>query len=175
MQWYETIYEMIDMRSFSNLWFWIILAVAWSSAAHYVMGVPFDMIQRARRNGAGPQADLEALARSNANRMIFIADQSGLWLTGIAGAILTALAVLGFGYGIEFCQAVFLLAFPMSLVLALSMRTARRIWATEGEGEALHRRLRRHRIIVQVIGMVAIFVTAMWGMSRNLGVAVLGG
>ena len=27
MDWYLTLFEVIDMRSFSNLWFWIALAV----------------------------------------------------------------------------------------------------------------------------------------------------
>jgi hypothetical protein len=43
------VFEVIDMRSFSNLWYWIALAVLWSSTSHWVLGVPFDMIQRARR------------------------------------------------------------------------------------------------------------------------------
>ncbi|MCU0909379.1 MAG: component of SufBCD complex, partial [Rhodobacteraceae bacterium] len=32
MDWYLTVFEVIDMRSFSNLWYWIGLAVLWSSA-----------------------------------------------------------------------------------------------------------------------------------------------
>ncbi|MEC7670546.1 MAG: component of SufBCD complex, partial [Pseudomonadota bacterium] len=27
MDWHQTVYELIDFRSFSNLWFWIGLAV----------------------------------------------------------------------------------------------------------------------------------------------------
>ena len=42
-------FEVIDMRSFSNLWYWVALAVLWSSASHWVMGIPHDMIYRARR------------------------------------------------------------------------------------------------------------------------------
>ncbi|MEC7258626.1 MAG: component of SufBCD complex, partial [Pseudomonadota bacterium] len=51
MDWYSSIFELIDMRSFSNLWFWIALAVTWSTTSHWVLGVPFDMVNRARRNG----------------------------------------------------------------------------------------------------------------------------
>jgi len=40
--WYETIFELIDMRSFSNLWYWIVLSVLWSTMSHWVLGVPFD-------------------------------------------------------------------------------------------------------------------------------------
>ncbi len=32
MDWYATVFELIDMRSFSNLWYWIALAVVWYAA-----------------------------------------------------------------------------------------------------------------------------------------------
>lgn len=164
---YDTVFEFIDMRSFSNLWFWIMLAVVWSSASHWVLGVPFDMVARARRS---PQAaaDLEALATINANRLIFIAEEAGLWLTALGSGVLTALALLGFVYNSEFSQAVFLLAAPLSFVFLLSLRTARRIVSADRTGEALRRRLGLHRIVVQAIGLVSIFVTALWGMYQNI-------
>ncbi|MFN3642278.1 MAG: component of SufBCD complex [Gemmobacter sp.] len=174
MQWYETIFELIDMRSFSNLWFWIALAVLWSSASHYVMGVPWDLVLRARRKGGAAAEDVAALARINARRLAYIGDVAGLWLTGLTAFLLTALGVLGFVYDVEFCQAVFLLALPMTLVGALSMRTARAVLAQASGGEALYRRLRAQRRAVQAIGMVAIFFTALWGMYQNLNVTVLG-
>ncbi|WP_375259343.1 component of SufBCD complex [Citreimonas sp.] len=167
MGFYDTVFEFIDMRSFSNLWFWIMLAVVWSSASHWVLGVPFDMVTRARRNPHAA-ADLESLAAINANRLIFIADEAGLWLTAIASALLTGLALLGFLYGSEFAQAVFLLIAPLSFVFLLSLRTARRVLDTDRAGDALRRRLGLHRILVQAIGLVAIFFTALWGMYQNI-------
>ena len=60
----------------------------------------------------------------------------------------------------------------MTLVGALRLRAARRIAAAAAAGAAvgpdLSRRLTRHRMTVQAIGMVAIFVTGMWGMWQNL-------
>ena len=46
--------------------------------------------------GQGGQSarDLEDLARINANRYVFIAEEGGLWLTGLASALLTGLAIL---------------------------------------------------------------------------------
>ena len=55
MDWYNVIFELIDMRSFSNLWYWIVLAVLWSTASHWVLSVPFDMISRAKRQGGAAQ------------------------------------------------------------------------------------------------------------------------
>lgn len=73
MDWHLKVFEVIDMRSFSNLWFWIALAVMWSSASHWVLGVPFDMVGRAAKNGGQAESDLEDLVRINANRLLFIA------------------------------------------------------------------------------------------------------
>ena len=68
----------------------------------------------------------------------------------------------------------FLLLFPMTLVGALSLNTARLIQENEEQGEALYRRLSKHRIITQAIGMVSIFVTALWGMFQNLALGPFG-
>lgn len=175
MDWYQTLFEMIDMRSFSNLWFWIMLAVMWSTASHWVLGVPFDMVLRARRYGGEAEADLEDIVRINVNRLLYIAQVSGLWLLGLGFFALTSLLLLGFVYHIEFAQAVLLLGFPMSMVGLLSLSTARLIRVEGATGEVLRRRLMRHRLYTQIIGMVSIFVTAVWGMYQNLAVGPLAG
>lgn len=176
MDWYETVFELIDMRSFSNLWFWIALAVLWSSTSHWVLGVPWDMAQRARKeeSGQGVQ-DFEDLVRIYTNRILYIAETSGLLLAGFMCFILTVLLLMGFVYGQEFAQAVFLLAFPISIVALISVNTSRRIRVQGLHGEALYKLLFRHRMVTQFIGIASIFVTAMWGMLQNLSVGVLGG
>jgi len=175
LDWYQTLFEMIDMRSFSNLWFWIMLAVMWSTASHWVLGVPFDMVLRARRYGGEAEADLEDIVRINVNRLLYIAQVSGLWLLGLGFFALTSLVLLAFVYDIEFAQAVLLLGFPMSLVGMLSLSTAKLIRVEGSTGEVLRRRLMRHRLYTQIIGMVSIFVTAVWGMYQNLAVGPLAG
>ncbi|MEM7318258.1 MAG: component of SufBCD complex [Pseudomonadota bacterium] len=174
MDWYTSIFELIDMRSFSNLWFWIALAVVWSSASHWVLGVPYDMVVRAKRIGGDAQQDLHDITRVNVNRLLYIADVSGIWLLAIISFTLTVLAMLGFYYSIEFAQALFLLGFPMSLVGLVNLKTARNIRAGQNEGDALARQLGRCRVITQVIGMISIFITALWGMYQNLALGVLG-
>jgi hypothetical protein len=171
---HQTIFEVIDMRSFSNLWYWIGLAVMWSTASHWVLGVPWDMAIRARRKGGRLEEDFEALVRIYTARLVHIAEVSGLMLTSLIPFLLTVLGVLGFYYRIEFAQAVFLMAFPMTLVWILSIRTAQKVRAADETGEELHRRLARHRISVQAIGIVSIFFTAMWGMLQNFSIGVLG-
>ncbi len=174
MDWYSTVFELIDMRSFSNLWYWIALAVVWSTTSHWVLGVPYDMIQRAGRHGGEAEADLEDMVRINCNRLLYIAGMSGLWLLGFVSAIMSSLAILGFWYWVEFAQAVFLLAFPMTFVGLLSLNSARVIRDRQLSGEDLRKRLHRHRIATQFVGMVSIFVTALWGMYQNLALGALG-
>ena len=164
----QTLFEIIDMRSFSNLWFWIGLAIVWSSASHWVFGVPNDIIQRARRYGAEAESDLEDLVRINCNRLIYFSNISGLWLLGFVCFILTGLGIMGFYYWVEFAQAVFLLAFPMTLVGMLNVSTARLYQMEQSTGDALYKLLNRHRMFTKFIGMIAIFVKALWGMFWNM-------
>lgn len=173
MHWHDTIFSLIDFRSFSNLWFWIALAVAWSWASHWVLGVPFDMVSRARRQGGQAQRDLEAILEIHVRRIMHVARAAGFWLIGLVSFVLSALLLLGFWYGVEFAQAVFLLAMPMSVVGTLSLRQAAEIEAGVEGGQALCQRLARHRLLVQVIGIFAILVTSLWGMWQNITATVL--
>jgi len=174
VNWYNVIFELIDMRSFSNLWYWIVLAVLWSTASHWVLGVPFDMISRARRHGGPAQDDLETMVRINCSRMLYITRAARSWLMAIWAFATTVMVLLGFGYHVEFAQALLFLFLPFSALMALSLRSAMLIEAGEDTGEALHRRLMRHRISTQVLGMVSIFVTSLFGMYQNMHIGVLG-
>ncbi|SHG25141.1 component of SufBCD complex [Cognatishimia maritima] len=173
MEWFEIIYELIDFRSFSNLWFWIMLAAIWSTAAHWVLGVPYDLVLRARRKGGRHEEDFEDLVRINVGRILFISRTSGLWMTSFGCFCLSVAAVLGFYYNYEFAQAVFLIIFPLAFVWLITLSTARYIEANESVGEDLYRRVARHRVYVQLIGVLAIFVTSLWGMYQNFQLSPL--
>lgn len=168
------IFELIDMRSFSNLWYWIGLAVLWSTASHFVMGVPFDLVGRARRNGGQFLIDMNHLAQIKARRLCNVFASAGLWIMGGVAFVLTILAVTGFFYGVEFAQAVFLLVLPMSFVGAMRIRLAYKIERENILDEDLCRALTRHRLGIQVIGMTSVFVTSIWGMYQNMNIGVLG-
>jgi hypothetical protein len=49
----DLVTEVIDLRSFSNLWYWIVLAILWSSLSHWTLGVPYHIVTRARLPGLG--------------------------------------------------------------------------------------------------------------------------
>lgn len=167
MDWYTAVFELIDMRSFSNLWYWIALAVMWSSASHWILGVPWDMVLRAQRGIDGFERDLCDVVRVNVNRILHIGEISGLWVLGLCCFVLTSLALLGFVYGQEFAQAVFLLAFPMSFVGLLTVSTAQKISNEVVDASQLLQIMTRQRMIIQALGMVSIFVTSLWGMYQN--------
>ncbi len=168
MSWTQTLFDVIDLRSFSSLWYWIVVAVTWSSASHWVLGVPFDMVARARRHGGQAAADLDDMTRINVRRLLDIARVSGPWLMGAVAFALSGLLVLAVWYRVEFAQAVLFLAVPLTVVGALSLSAARGIEDAEPSGDELVRRLVRHRFWTQLVGVVAIFVTAMFGMYHNL-------
>lgn len=174
MQWYEILFELIDMRSFSNLWYWIGLSVLWSTASHWIIGVPYDMVRRAHRHGGTAERDLEDLVRINVGRILFIARMSGVWIVGSTFFFLAAMLTLAIGYSVEFAQALLCLIVPLCLIGALSVRTALMFEAEGIQGRDIYRRLTRHRIMVQVIGMFSIFGTAMFGMYQNLQLGVFG-
>lgn len=171
----QTIHDLIDFRSFSNLWYWIALAAIWSTASHRVLGIPFDMVMRARRLGGAAEQDLQDIVRVHVARILYIGREAGVILMAMLSFALTSLALLGFIYRVEFCQAVFLIALPLSIVALLSLTTAARIEERDEQGEALRRRLSMHRIMVQAIGIVSILITAFWGMLQNMNVSILPG
>lgn len=162
--------ETIDLRSFSNLWYWIGLVVIWTAVTHRVLGVPFDMVLRAKRDGyAGDTTDdLVDLARIHVLRLLSLRDAS--WLGLVAGGVfgLTLLFVLGFFYGVEFAQACFLIALPLAAAFGLTLRRAQKILDQDPTPEQLCRSLTRHRMVLQGLGLASVCVTAVWGMFVNL-------
>lgn len=175
MDFYRTIFEVIDLRSFSNLWYWIGLALVWSSLSHWVMGIPYDMLQRARRSGGQADRDFEDMVRISVNRIGLISRISGSWMLVIGSAAITALGTMGFVYQIEFAQAVFLLGLPLCIVAALSFRAAHKIEENQLTGDPLKDHLGRLRFWIQIVGIVSLTVTAFWGMYQNLAVGALRG
>lgn len=168
MDWSEAILGVINLRSFSSLWYWIGIAVLWSSVSHWVLGVPFDLITRARRKGGEVEQDLIDITRVNVNRLLAIEETAAYWLIGFASFVVSSLLLLGFYYDHELAQALCFMVIPLCGVVALSFRSARRIRETAEDVQMLYRMLTTHRLWTQAIGMVSIFATALYGMLQNL-------
>ncbi|ESW62134.1 MAG: component of SufBCD complex [Rhodobacter sp. CACIA14H1] len=174
MDWYKTIFEVIDMRSFSNLWFWLALAVLWSTTSHFVVGVPHDMIRRAAREGGQAMADVESLAHIYTRRLLFISRVGGAFAVAFLAFLTTGLLVLATAYAVEFAQALLCLLIPMQIVGAMTLRTCLMIEQGDLGGDDLLRRLRVHRMSIQTVGMFSLFFTGMFGMYQNLTLGVFG-
>lgn len=169
-----TIFDLIDLRSFSSIWYWIVLIAVWSAASHWVLGVPQDAVARARHQGGQAAAELQVLLRVGIRRRMWVRAPFGHWLLGLACFAMTVLVLLGFVYRIEFAQAAVLILAPMGLVLALGQRLARRIAALPENAPEVYPMLANHRAVVQAIGGLSIFVTTLWGMWQNLTLGTLG-
>ncbi len=171
----ENILQLIDMRSFSSVWYWIVLALYWSSLSQKVLGAPIDLITSARRSGNPQQvADLNALVEIHVRRKLGLMRRAGHWIVAFVAAALTAISVLAFLYKLEFAQAVTLILAPMVIVQLLALRLAFRIEREQITDVRLCRALLAHRFWVQVLGVVAIFMTAIWGMMLVMSRSVLG-
>ncbi len=168
MDWSEAIIGVINLRSFSSLWYWIALAVLWSSLSHWVLGVPYDLISRARRKGGEAEQDLVDITRVNVNRLLAILDTAASWLIGLSSFVVSSLLILGFYYDVEFAQALTFMVIPICVVGALSIYSAKRIKERAEDVEMLYRMLATHRLWTQGVGMVSIFFTALYGMLQNL-------
>ena len=173
MELYRIITEVIDTRSFSNLWYWIVLVVYWSMSSQRVVGVPFDLILRARRQGGQAEADMEAMVAINVRRFLGISRTAAVPMFAILSFVLTVLLTLAIFYRSQFAQAVLFLFCPMIFVSWLSLRTALLIEAVDKNGVALYRRLILHRRQVQMVGLLAIMITALFGMYQNMNISVL--
>ncbi|UWQ93983.1 component of SufBCD complex [Rhodobacteraceae bacterium M385] len=172
LDFFDLLTEVIDLRSFSNLWYWIVLAILWSSMSHWTVGVPYYLVTRSKRGDAQAAEDLLVLTRMNAERNVTYAQTSGTVAMGFSTFILSGLAVTGWAYGVEFSQAIFLLLCPSMIVIGLGVWTSYRLKADDYRH--VPQILRQHRTMVQMLGVVFIFVTAFWGMYQNVNVGPLG-
>lgn len=160
------LFELIETNSFSNIWFWLLVAISWSSASHWILGVPFDLVARARREGGETEERVLLLLDINMQRLSHIRRIAGVVMFGLISFFLTVFALLGFYYWVEFFQAIFLLAFPWVFVGLLTLRAMTKLAKADEypRGEQLYRFFRRQRLAIQFIGLVSIFFTSIWGM-----------
>ena len=159
----DIITGLIDFRTFSNIWYWLAVMVTWAVATHWVIGVPFDMVVRARRQGGQAAQDLDILVAINLRRLLTLSGTPAVILVGIGAFVVTAAAMLGFVYGLELAQGLFFLAFPLVFVAVLTWRSCQRLALDQQTGPALIRALVRLRFWIQLIAITALFCTALLG------------
>lgn len=140
---------------FLSIWYWIMTLAVWTSVCHRTLGVPNDMVLRARR--LPEVADrVDDLARITSARIGGIYDAAGIPLAALAGFGLTALFVAGFVSGLEFAKAAFVLAFPLSIVGYSTLRLALAVRRKGQAGNDLRRSLVKRRIWHSLIAWTAL-------------------
>jgi hypothetical protein len=164
----DLVLTQMDYRSFSNIWYWLAVMVTWATVTHWVIGVPFDLIYAARRHGGPWMADLEQMTAINLRRLATLDGAAGIVIVALGAFVVTSAAMLGFVYKLELAQALFCLAFPLSLVGIMTWRKVRRLRAAPLAGEALARALLSLRFGIQAVAMASIFLTAVLGVYVNL-------
>ena len=175
---------LLDSRSFVTVWYWLVLIGMWSATGRSVLGVPSEVLGRARteiREGrAGAAASVALLDwLSLVLPRWRMGPREGAIFLAVTSFGLTSLFVLGFLFWLEMAQALFLLLFPFWLLFWMRHALARRLIpliadAQEGRAtldataEAAARHMVRHRAWVLVLSMLAVAVAALWGTLWSL-------
>ena len=168
LDWTETFTRVIELKTFSNIWFWIAVVVSWAVACHWLIGVPFDMLVRARKGAPQEMADLETLVDINVRRIVWFQQIAGPAFAALAAFFLAGTGLLAIGYRFELAIGVFLLGAPLMAVLGMNLQLALHLHARPLQGEALVKRLFKVRLWTQVAAAAPLFVTAVFGMAFNI-------
>lgn len=152
-------FEIFAAASFVSVWYWVLHVVVWTLACYRTLGVPHDMLLRARRlpEIAG-QVDL--LAGLAAARIGGIHDRLGVPVAAGAGFLLAVVFGLGFLSGVEVAQAAFLLMLPFAVISYSKLRLALAVRRRGIAGPALVLALARRRLVHQFVAIVAMLAAA---------------
>ncbi|WP_246184940.1 hypothetical protein [Paracoccus aestuariivivens] len=184
----EGILALLDSRSFGSIWFWLVLALVWSLAGRRVAGVPYDIVQGARKQ---PDSDedhpaafllLDWLSLTLPRR--HLGRTEGLVMLFVATFAMSALFLLGFVYGLEMAQALVLLVLPFLILVPVELRLTRKLLhlveaagaeqlaVNEAARQAAHL-MRWHRAFVTLISIIVVAVTAyrgaLWFIAHPFG------
>lgn len=167
---YHFILRLIDLRSFSSLWYWIALIAVWIWSDRWVLSIPADLIFRARKQGVDGQAtqDVERLTEIYARRALELHHQRNVWRMAWQWALATCITLLAVVYRVELAQGVLLLVGPWWLTRYFGQRLAVKLAQVELLALDVPRILMWHRFKMQMIGMLAIFVTVLFGLIHNV-------
>jgi hypothetical protein len=152
--------------SFQSVWYWLLTLLVWTVVTNRILGVPYDMILRARRLPEVAER-VDQLAHIHAARIAGLSDGAGPVLAVAGGFALAALYGIGFVEGVEIGQAAFVLAFPLAAIAYSTMGLALAVRGRDFRGEALIRVLARRRFWHQLIAVLAIFAALATAGARH--------
>ena len=164
MDWTLALSRLIDLQTFASVWYWLAVIVTWSVASNWLIGVPFDILFGARKLGEAELADLENLVEINVRRIVKTNAIVGASIVALIAFGLSALGMMGFYYQLELAQGLFALSAPLTLIVLVNMRLAHQLHRAPLNGRDLVKKLFIVRLWTQIIAMVSLFFTAMYGM-----------
>ena len=176
---FDNLIGLLGSRSFSTIWFWLVLIGMWSVVGRSVLGIPTEVLARARASLAGDDAQGPAVITLLDWLSLILPrwqlrPREGAAFLGVTSFLMTSLAVLGFVFWLEMAQALTLLLLPFWVLFWMRVRLARRLVplvhaAQEGRapvsqaaGDAA-RAMVWHKRFVTILSMIAVAVTALWG------------
>lgn len=176
---FDSLIGFLDSRSFGTVWYWLLVIGLWSFTGRAVIGVPVEILGRARTalSQGQPEAPVVLHLLDWLSLVLprwRLGGREGAVLLGLAGFGLTSLAIMGIGYDLELALASLLLLFPMAILFWMRVLLARRLIpllsaaeqgarpVPEAAAEAI-RRMVVHRRLVTLLSMLAVALTAIWG------------
>jgi hypothetical protein len=160
--------DAFGIASFQTIWYWILHVVVWALVTHRTLGVPYDMILRARRlPDVAERVELMAVIFSG--RATALYKSFGVTAALLAGFLLSGLFALGFLNGLELAQAAFLLLFPLAVIGYSTLSAALRIERRQFRGTTLVQVLSRRHFWHQVVAVAALLGALTVAMARHPG------
>ena len=154
---------LLNSQSFLSLWFWVFVAFIWAQMTHFTLNIGHHDTRHASRSGGQVMVDYEQLVYINLRNNLRLLRRYGPLVVGFMAFAMSLFAVLGFGYGFELMQALALQWFFISILGVVSWRFLLRLEEHAPKGKELTRLFTRHTMLKQVIGFIAILVTAIYG------------
>ncbi|WCR09548.1 hypothetical protein JHW45_10490 [Paracoccus stylophorae] len=181
---FDGLISFLDSRSFGTIWFWLVVIGMWSATGRNVLGVPTEIVTRARHaQRAGETESAAVVSLLDWLSLVLprwqLGRHEGVVFLAVSAFFLTSLAIFGFRYGLEMAQALTLLLVPFLILFWMRVRLARRLVPllaagqegerpVEGVGAETVRLMIRHRRLVTALSVVAVALTALWGMLWEL-------
>ncbi len=163
--------NVFGVPSFLSIWYWVLHIVVWTLVTQRTLGVPYDMLLRARRLDEVARR-VETLALIQSERLTGLYHALGLPAALFGGFLLSALFAIGFIDGVELAQAAFLIVFPVSVVACSTLSIALRICRRGYRGDMLVMILARRHFWHQVVAVAALLGAMCVAFARHQQVVI---
>jgi hypothetical protein len=158
--------DAFGVSSFQTVWYWVLHVIVWIVATQYTLGVPYDMLLRARRLPEVAHR-VELLAVIAAERAAAIYEALGVVMALVGSFLLTGLFAIGFLNGVVLAQAIFLLLFPLAIMGYSTISVALRIKRRRFRGTVLVQVLARRHFWHQVVAVAALLAALSVAIARH--------